>query len=301
MIRQLEFMLALHRERHFGRASEACRVSQPTLSNGLKALEDALGVLLVRRSSKFQDFTPEGERVVEWARRILGDVHGLKQDLAALKNGLQGHLRLAVIPTALPIVAKLTTPFRDRYPGVRFTILSRTSAEILRQLENLEIDAGLSYLENEPVGQVRTVPLYEERHHLLTGAGPEFEGRGSVTWAQVATLPLCLLTPDMQNRRIIDQILRGTGAAATPMLESDSTSVLVSHVMTGQWSSIMPKVVAESLGLPENVRSLPIVQPEIGYPVGLIVAHREPSTPLVTALLATARQLSRELQAERAR
>lgn len=297
MIRQLEFMLALHRERHFGRASEVCGVSQPTLSNGLKALEDMLGVLLVQRASKFQDFTPEGERVVEWARRILGDVHGMKEDLAALKIGLRGHLRLAVIPTALPVVAKLTTPFHDRYPAVRFTVLSRTSAEILKLLDNREIDAGLTYLDNEPVGLVRTVPLYEERHHLLTGNTEVFGSRSSVNWAEVATLPLCLLTPDMQNRRIIDQMLRNTGMTATAMLESNSTSVLVSHVRTGQWSSVMPKVVADSLGLPENVASIPITQSEAHYSVGLVVAPREPSTPLVTALLATARHMARELKA----
>jgi len=297
MIRQLEFLLALHRERHFGRASEACGVSQPTLSNGLRALEETLGVLLVQRSSKFQEFTAEGERVVEWARRILADLQGMRQDLSVLGKGLTGHIRLGVIPTALPMVARLTTPFRDRYPDVRFTVMSLTSMEILRLLDDLELDAGLSYLDNEPVGLVRTVPLYQEQHHLLTSRTGPFAGRVSVTWADVATLPLCLLTPDMQNRRIIDQMLRNAGSAATAMLESNSTSVLVSHVRTGQWSSVMPKVVADSLGLPESVVSLPIVQTESHYSVGLIVAHREPSTPLVTALLATARQMARDLQA----
>lgn len=293
MIRQLEFMLALNRERHFGRASDACGVSQPTLSNGLKSLEDMLGVLLVQRSSKFIGFTPEGERVVEWARRILGDVRGLRQDLAALRVGLEGHIRIAAIPTALPMVAELTTPFRARYPGVRFTILSRTSIEILTLLDNLEIDAGLSYLNNEPVGQVRTVPLYDERYHLLTDSTGAFGRRDSVTWSEVASLPLCLLTPDMQNRRIIDQMLRDTGLSPIPTLVSNSTIVLVSHVRTGKWSSVLPKVVADSLGLPVTVSSIPIVEPDVSHSVGLIVAHREPTTPLVTALLATAREVAK--------
>ncbi len=294
MIRQLEFMLALHRERHFGRASEACGVSQPTLSNGLKALEDALGVLLVQRSSKFLGFTPEGDRVVEWARRILGDVHGMREDLAALKVGLKGHIKLAVIPTALPVVARLTTQFHSRYPGVAFTILSRTSGEILRLLENLEIDEGLSYLDNEPVGLVRTVPLYDERYHLLTDTRSALAGRARVTWADVATLPLCLLTPDMQNRRIIEQRLREAGMQSSSMIESNSTTVLVSHVRTGLWSSVMSKVVADSLGLPESIASIPIVEPEISHSVGLIVAYREPTTPLVKALLAAARQMAKD-------
>jgi DNA-binding transcriptional LysR family regulator len=70
LIDKLEFLLALARERHFGRAADACGVTQPTLSAGVKYLEDTLGVLLVNRSSRFQNFTPEGERVLDWARRI---------------------------------------------------------------------------------------------------------------------------------------------------------------------------------------------------------------------------------------
>jgi len=295
MIDKLEFVLALARERHFGRAAEACGVTQPTLSAGLKSLENALGVLIIQRSSRFQGFTPEGERVLEWARRIVGDAKAMRQELDALKRGLEGHVRIAVIPTALPIVARLTTPFRGKHPGVRFTILSRTSIEILHLLENLEIDAGISYLDNEPLGQVRTVPLYDERYRLLTAHDGEFAGRASVTWAEVGRVPLCLLTPDMQNRRIIDQMLRNSGIEPEPTLVSNSTIVLVSHVRTGRWSSVLPPILADSIGLPGTVASIPIVDPDVTHSVGLVVPHREPTTPIVTALVAEARRLTREL------
>jgi DNA-binding transcriptional LysR family regulator len=296
MIDKLEFLLALARERHFGKAAEACRVTQPTLSAGIKSLEDGMGVLIVQRSSRFQGFTPEGERILDWARRIVADFKAMKQDVDALKRGLHGHVRIAVIPTALPMVARLTTPFREKHPGVRFTILSSTSIEILTLLENLEIDAGLSYLDNEPLGQVRTVPLYEERYRLLTARTSEFGQRASVTWAEVGRLPLCLLTPDMQNRRIIDQMLRNAGIEPEPTLVSNSTIVMVSHVRTGRWSSVLPPILADSIGLPETVASIPIVEPDVTHSVGLIVPHREPTTPMVTALVREARSLARELE-----
>ena len=298
MIDKLQFVLALARERHFGRAAQSCGVTQPTLSAGLKSLEEALGVLIVQRSSRFQGFTAEGERVLDWARRIVGDSQAMRQDLDALKRGLGGHVRMAVIPTALPMVARLTTPFRAKHPGVRFTILSRTSTEILKLLENLEIDAGLSYLDNEPVGQVRTVPLYDERYRLLTAREGEFEGRSSVTWAEVGRLPLCLLTPDMQNRRIIDQMLRNAGIEPEPTLVSNSTIVLVSHVRTGRWSSILPPILADSIGLPEAVASIPIIEPDMSHAVGLVVPHREPTTPIVSALVAESRRLAASLAVE---
>jgi DNA-binding transcriptional LysR family regulator len=124
LIDKLEFLLALAREQHFGRAAESCGVTQPTLSTGLKQLEQTMGMQLVNRSSRFQGFTPEGERVLDWARRIVGDTRAMRQEIHALKHGLSGRLRIAAIPTALPMVAALTTPFRARHPDVQFTILS---------------------------------------------------------------------------------------------------------------------------------------------------------------------------------
>ena len=108
MIDKLEFLIALAQEKHFGRAAEACGVTQPTLSAGLKQLEDTLGVMLVRRGSRFLGLTGEGERVLEWARRIVADTRAMKQDVDLHKRGLSGHLRIAAIPTALPIAATLT-------------------------------------------------------------------------------------------------------------------------------------------------------------------------------------------------
>src|SRR6476646_2325883 len=90
VIDKLDFILALARAKHFGRAAEACGVTQPTLSAGVKQLEEQMGVLLVHRGSRFQSFTAEGERVLEWARRIVGDTRSMRQEVHALKHGLAG-------------------------------------------------------------------------------------------------------------------------------------------------------------------------------------------------------------------
>ena len=265
MLDKLEFIIALAREQHFGRAAEASNVSQPTLSAGIKQLEDIFGVLLVQRGSRFRGFTPEGERLLQWARRIIGDARAMRQDIDALKRGLAGHVRIAAIPTALAMTAMLTTPYRARHPGVRFSIVSKTSIEVLRLLENLEVDAGLTYLDNEPVGRVNTVPLYFEEYRLLTSPSGVLGNRESVTWAEVGQVPLCLLTPDMQNRRILDGLLRSAGREPSPTLESNSMIVLFAHVRTGKWASIMPAKLAETLGLTESVRSIPIVDPAVTH------------------------------------
>jgi DNA-binding transcriptional LysR family regulator len=293
MIDKLEFLIAIAHEKHFGRAAEACGVTQPTLSAGLKQLEETLGVMLVRRGSRFLGFTHEGERVLEWARRIVSDARGLRQEVEALKRGLTGHLRIAAIPTALPIVAALTTPFRARHPEVRYTILSRTSEEILELLANLRIDAGLTYIDNEPLGNVTAIALYQERYCLLTAAnGNPFAERATVTWAEASTVPLCLLTRDMQNRRIIDRNLQKAGSDITVMLESNSMIVLFSHIQSGRWSSIMPEKLTHIFGLSAEVRAIPIVDENEIYTVGLVAGPREPLTPLVAALMLEAKRVA---------
>jgi DNA-binding transcriptional LysR family regulator len=210
---------------------------------------------------------------------------------------LSGRLRIAAIPTALAMVAALTTPYRERHPNVQFTIWSRNSTEILDLLENLEIDAGLTYLGNEPVGQVNSVPLYQERYQLLTSADAPLGNRKTVTWAEVAQVPLCLLTPDMQNRRIIDRLLRSAGGESRPTLESDSMILLFSHVRTGRWASVMPARLAETLGLTATIRAIPIREPEAVQTIGLVVPAREPMTPVTAALVTEARAVAATLKA----
>jgi DNA-binding transcriptional LysR family regulator len=295
MIDKLEFFLALAREQHFGHAAEECGVTQPTLSAGIKQLEESLGVMLVQRGSRFQGLTPEGQRVLEWARRIVGDTRTMREEMRATHHGLAGHVRIAAIPTALAMTPRLTTPFRDKHPNVTFSIISRTSIEVLTLLDNFEIDIGITYLENEPLGRVTSVPIYSERYRLITAAGNVYSDRESVSWAEVSSLPLCLLTPDMQNRRIINRHLAEAGVEAHATLESNSMIVLFSHIRTGKWASIMPLNLAETFGFSEPIRAIPIVEPDASHIVGVVAAHRDPNTPIVSALLHEARGLAAAL------
>src|ERR1700757_4739005 len=300
MIDKLEYLLALARERNFGKAAEQCGVTQPTFSSGIKQLEEILGVMLVQRTSRFLGFTAEGERVLDWARTIVADARAMRAEVQTLKKGLAGHLRIAAIPTALPMVSALTTPYRAKHPNVKFTILSRTSIDILQMVENLEVDAGLTYIDNEPLGRLRAVPLYNEQYRLLTSADSPLGDHDRVTWAEVSKIPLCLLTPDMQNRRIIDGLLHAAGTPPPagprpePTLESNSMIVLFSHVRTGSWASVMPERLADTLGLTERLRSIPIVEPEVVHQIGLVVPPREPMNSLVAALVAEASSIRKD-------
>jgi DNA-binding transcriptional LysR family regulator len=293
MIDKLEMFIALAKERHFGRAAEVCGVTQPSLSSAIRQLEDQLGVQLVFRGSRFQGLTPEGQRVLDRALRIVGDVRALKDEMRVVRAGLSGNLRIGVIPTALPMVADLTGPFTQRHPNVRVSILSRTSVEILTGIEALDLEAGITYLDNEPLGRVAQVPLYTEFYRLLTAAGSDLAARKQVAWGDLSAVPLCLLTSDMQNRRIVNQHLGEAGVQAAPMIESNSTIALVTHVLTGRWASVVPKRLADMFVTDGRLVSIPIVEPEAEHTVGLITARRDPQTPVLQALVDDAVRLFR--------
>lgn len=292
MIDKLQFFLTLAREKHFGRAAEECGITQPTLSAAIRQLEGELGVMLVNRGSRYQGLTPEGQRVLEWARRIVGDARTMKEEMRAARSGLSGHVRIAAIPTALSLIPKITAPFQEKHPNVTFSIQSTTSLQVMSQLENLETDIGITYLDNEPLGRVVSVPLIEERYYLVTAKRAVPTERSSITWAEASRMPLCLLTADMQNRRIINRHISEAGAKIEPRLESNSMIVLFTHVLTGRWASIMPLDAARSFGFAEEVAVIPLVEPEASHSVGVVALERDPNTPLVSALLNAARNVA---------
>ena len=298
MIDKLEMFITLAQTRHFGRAAEALGIAQPTLSAGIRQLEGELGVMLVLRGRSYGGLTPEGARVLDWARQIVGDARTMKEEMRAartgLKAGLSGNLRLAVIPTALTVVADLTARFARAHPDVRFSVRSATSEDILTSLDALQIDAGITYLANEPMGRVSTVALYQESYVLLVRRDAPEAGLAQVAWADLGRVKLGLMTPDMQNRRIIARHLAEAGVTAQVGVESNSTIVLVSHVMQGQWAAILPLKAAAIFTAGGQVVAVPICDPVAHHPVGLVAPWREPHTPIIAALLAEARRMAED-------
>ena len=286
VLRQLEYLVALAREKHFGRAAEACHVTQPTLSAAIRQLEEDLGAPIIERGHRFIGLTPQGRLALEHAQRMLAEAQDLRQRIGELDKGLSGRLRIGVIPTALPLVSHLTAPFYARYPHVAVTLLSQTSQEIERGIEDFELDAGVTYLDNEPLEHVRVKPVYVEEYVFLTPIGGPFADRDAITWREAATASLCLLTPDMQNRRIIDGVFRSVAATPKPSLETNSIFNLVTHASSGQWSSIVPRQLLRFFGLPANTRAVELIEPVARKSIGLVMSDRDPPSPLARNLFA---------------
>ena len=283
-LRQLEYLAALDRERHFGRAAAACHVSQPALSAGIRSLERELGVPLVRRARRFEGFTSEGERVLTWVHRALSDLDGLEQEVSRLRGGMEGTLRIGAIPTSLPVSTLVTTPFRERHPRMRIQVMSMSSRQIAAALARGELDAGLTYLDNEPLADVETLALWREHYLLLIAADGPLAGQVTVTWRRASTLRLCLLSPDMQHRRIVDGAFAQAGVAPDPVVETNSISTLIAHARTG-----LPGITAHtwlySHALPPGLRAIPLVDPVIEHTIGLVTSSDNQRSPVIGELL----------------
>jgi DNA-binding transcriptional LysR family regulator len=280
-LRQLEYLTALAHERHFGHAAKACHVSQPALSAAIRKLERELGVALVIRQQRHVGLTPEGRALLPWAQQALASLDGLTAEAARLRHNLTGTLRLGVIPTALSVVSLITGRLLERHPGVRVEVRALSSIEIGRRLADHDLDAGVTYLDNEPLGAVLATPIYEERYLFLTQSE---QPRGStIGWSELKGVPLCLLTRDMQNRRIIDAALRDAGVEAAARVEANSISALLSFAQTG-WSCVMAQTWLALQGPPAGMRSLALTDPDITHTVGLVAPETDLVHPIVRAL-----------------
>ncbi|OEV11281.1 LysR family transcriptional regulator [Streptomyces nanshensis] len=287
LLRQLEYLVALARERHFARAAAACFVSQPSLSAGIRKLESDLDVPLVQHGARFEGLTPEGERVLHRARRILHERDALHHELAEMRGQLTGTLRLGAIPTAMTVASLITTPFCERHQQVTVELESLSSRDIMRRLAEFEIDAALTYLDDEDLRGVRKFPLYEERYLLLTPVDGPCAAQTEIGWAEAAKLPLVLLPRRMRNRRILDDLFAADGATAFPAVETDTLDALYAHLASGRWSSVISHAWLHMFGIPRGMRVVRLARDEAepSPAVGLVVTPHARESVMVRSLL----------------
>lgn len=287
----LKYLVALDDQRHFGRAAQACHVTQPALSNALKALEADFGTAIVKRGHSFAGFTPEGERVLASARRMLQEHELLQQDLRSRADRPQGQLVIGAVPTAMPIAARFVAWLHDRHPGIVPRLLSISSMELEAGLEGLSIDIGLGYAERQrgKASTLRCLPQYDEHYYLLRKAGSPGLGalqRGApIGWAEAARHPLCMLGPEMHNRTIVDRAFASAGVQPVPAIQTNSILALALCVAAGRVCSVMPGALVGVVQTDGDLQALPLEQPALVVPMAFMLRdHGRPSRTLQAAL-----------------
>jgi len=286
LLRQLEYFVAVARERHFARAAESCYVSQPALSTSIAKLERELSVTLIHRGQNFEGLTPEGERLVVWAKRVLAEHDALKAEAAAMRSGISATLRLGTGPTVSTTAALPVAAFCALHPLAGVKVCSRlSSTELLRQLRNFELDAAIAHFGPDDQSGLEVVPLYEEQYVLLVSGEQLVPTVKTITWAEAAQLPLALLTPDMRFRQFIDKAFASSGAVAAPQVETDSVASLYAHVATGAWASVVPHTWLRAMPVTGAARAIRLVEPDTRAQISMAIHAATPGSVAARAFL----------------
>lgn len=295
LLASLKYLVALDDHKHFGRAAQACHITQPALSNALRALEQEFGCAIVLRGRSFVGFTLEGRRVLASARRMLQERDQLAQDLLSSADQPAGALRIGVVPTAVPIAARFAATLQARHPGIAPAVLSLSSPEIENGLENLSLDLGLGYTDRlEALGlRLGTVPQYVEHYFLVRRAerpdAAQMPIGAPIGWAEAAQRPLCLLTPDMHNRTLVDGAFAAAGTPVRPVIETNSILTLALTVLVGEVCSVLPGALVGAVRGYRELEAQPLVAPAMRTPVGFILQAGDRPSRTLEAAIALAR------------
>ena len=231
---------------------------------------------------------------------MLSGYEHLSQDLSGGSHeSMTGHIRLGVIPVAMPGISIMTTAFNRLYPNVNLSVSSLNFTDLKKGLENFEIDVGINYLDLGDNGRLRPYFLYDESYYLIAPATHPISRKENVTWSDAGRLPLCMLTPDMQNRRILDRIFTSVRTTPRTVIETNCALALCSHVRPGHWFAVVPNSFFLMIGDWGGIRAIPLVEPVAANAIGMLIVEREPQPPATLAFVEVVQSLAMDAELKR--
>jgi LysR family hydrogen peroxide-inducible transcriptional activator len=268
---ELRYIVALARERHFGRAAEKCHVAQPTLSVAVKKLEDELGVILFERGQSEVSVTPAGEPIVRQAERVLAEAARVKELADTVGDPLAGPLRLGAIHTIGPyLLPKLVPLLRARAPKMPLMIQESFTAQLVEALKSGELDVAVLALPIEEPGLVAQA-VYDEAFRVLVPVGHAWAKQKSIDAAHLLDEPLLMLGRGNCFRDQVLDLCSRAGAGGPQVLEGSSLETIRLMVASAVGITVMPSSAVD--GLPKDdalLRVRPFVEPTPTRRIGLV-------------------------------
>jgi len=268
----LRYIVALARERHFGRAAQKCFVAQPTLSVAVKKLEEELGVALFERAASEVRITPIGMQVVEAAERVLAEAARLTEIAAQGKDPLTGTLRLGVIYTIAPyLLPKLVPIVRQRAPQMPLFIREGYTEQLLAAVKAGDLDLIVIALPQAEPGLVAQ-PVYDELFRVLLPVAHVWTKKRAVEPGWLLKEPLLLLGPGNCFRdQVLDLCERADAGGAEQMLEGSSLETIRHMVASGIGITVMPASSVDTIARDDPLlRVKSFVEPQPSRRIGLV-------------------------------
>ncbi|RWR08000.1 LysR substrate-binding domain-containing protein [Paenirhodobacter populi] len=296
-LRELQYLVALARQKNFRRAAEICNVSQPTLSTQIRKLEEELGLVLVERGTREALLTAAGEEIVARAQRILNEAQDIHAIAERHRSPEAGRLRLGVFPTLGPyLLPSLVPKIAARFPKLELQLIEEKSDQLLQKLAVGQLDAALLAL---PVGDdtLEVTPLFDEPFLLAVPPGHPLTLRPNVCLEDMNGQKLMLLEDGHCLRDQAISLCRRWGAGETSGFRATSLETLRQMVAAGMGITLMPMLAARGpLATNGNLRFLPFREdPPPSRSVGMVWRRSSALLPVLRQIARMARDTERDL------
>lgn len=289
-IKQLKYLIALDQTRHFGKAASQCNITQPTLSMRIRSLEEELGLVLITRGQRFEGFTPEGERILAWARAVLAAHDGLQAEASLCKGQVVGELRLGMVPLASVDPMIFIRQLTQKYPELTYSLYSMSSQQIADGVSRNQLELGICYLNSIDTRPFDIIQLPKTEMGLLHDIRHFQLDQETLTWQELMAFPLGFLTKGMHYREHMEVSFKSAGINPESVFESDSTFQIIQAVQSGVCCAVMP--LNNGLeNLNSHFRITPITDSNIEAPIGLIMRRQAPVSLLALRCFTDAQAL----------
>jgi len=281
-LRQLRYVEAVDRHRHFTRAAEELHVAQPALSHQIRRLEAELGTELFERTSRSVVTTEAGEAVAARARTVLAEVDGVRGEIDELNGLIRGRISIgALLPAGAIDMPSLVGRFSEAHPGIEIDLHEGTAGDMLRYLAEDEVHAAFSLLAGPLPEGVAGERLSEDE---LVAAFPpgDAPGRGPVPAKRLLDYPIVLPRSGSAIKQAADEFFAAAGQSARVALESGDPFLLRCLVASGFGAAILPRSLTRREGPPVEVRGL---RPTVRLPVMLLWRERRHVSPAARAFI----------------
>ena len=290
-LRQLTYFEAVARHASFTRAAEELHIAQPAVSAQIRRLEVELGAALLQRTTRRVTLTEAGELTLVRARRVLGELAGVRSDLAELSGVLRGRVRLGATLVLGPLdLAAALAAFRGRYPGVTLALRTGLVAELLRALDAGDVDIVLGPAYPDTPDRFVARPRMRERVVLI--APPRSGLAPKVALTDLREQPFVSLAARSGLRSILDNACASAGFAPRVDFETHSPASIRELVSAGLGVALVADSAARAAGAPVEIHH---VEPEPPYPPIALIRRR--GQPLSPAADAFARDLAHAMTA----
>ena len=281
-LRQLRYVEAVARHRHFTRAADELHVAQSALSHQVRRLEAELGLQLFERNSRSVIVTEAGAAVAARARSILAEVDGVRGELDELRGLVRGRVSVgATLPAGELDVPRLLVRFSETFPGIEVDLHEGTAADMRRYLTEDSVDAAFSLLASDPPAEFAVELLSEEEvvAAFPVGAGPD---RERVTAAELGRYALITPRAGSAIKQALDDFFARAGQPLRISLDSGDPFLLRCLVSTGFGAAILPASLTRREGPPIDVRRL---RPVVRLPASLLWRKRRHQSPAARAFI----------------